>query len=146
MKRSNLGFTLVEALVATGIIVIGGMALVEGLSSIRNISTNTQLLSSTEKQINEIAENIRGSLSNYQINFNYTDSDRESILNAENLPMAWDVGVITTPEKCGTCQGRFGYIIQPLDLFRGLYNVTIRMTHKSWSEPFRDYQFVVTVK
>ncbi|MBX2993918.1 MAG: type II secretion system protein [Bdellovibrionaceae bacterium] len=154
MKNSNLksqsGFSIVETIVAAaiGIIVISG--LITGAYYIRKMSSTVQIRSTEEKQIAQVIENIRSSIETYQITYNDDDATpedtREAALKIENLPMAWSADVITTAQECKNCPGRFGFVIQPFERMRGLYLVTLRLTHIEWSEGSKDYQFVVSVR
>ncbi|WP_374033230.1 hypothetical protein ACES2I_10430 [Bdellovibrio bacteriovorus] len=146
--RNQKGQTIVEAIVGFGLITMVGLTFVGGMVSLRNTTKNTLLLSSTDKQVNDIAENIKSGVENYQINY---DSDRSvsELLNPDTLPMAWDNGKVALRKDCSTCAGTYGYVIQPYPEFRGLYKVTLRVTHKSWiekGEAFKDYHFVVSAK
>lgn len=146
--QNNKGQTIVEALVGLGLIAIVGFSLTGGMVALRNSSKSAVVLSSTERQVNDIAENIKAGVENYQINFNY-NSTPDTLLDPDHLPMAWDSGIVAAAADCPNCAGKFGYVIQPLEQFRGLYQVTLRMTHKSWianNEPYRDYTFVVSAK
>nr|BFD67100.1 hypothetical protein HAGR004_21220 [Bdellovibrio sp. HAGR004] len=148
MIQNNQGQTLVEALVGFGLIVIVGFAFTGGMVSLRNTTRSTVELSSTDKQINDIAENIKSGVENYQVNFDYKEG-ASSALAPDTLPMAWDNGISVPKEECETCAGRYGFTIQPYENYRGLYKVTLRMTHTSWkekNEAFRDYIFVVSAK
>ncbi len=146
--RNQRGQTIVEALVGFGLIAIVGFAFVGGMVSLRNTTRSTVVLSSSEKQISDIAENIKAGVENYQVNFNY-DKSASSLLKPDDLPMAWDNGIVALRSECPECAGTYGYTIQPYEEYRGLYKVTLRMTHKSWiekGEPFRDYIFVMSAK
>lgn len=146
--QNNKGQTIVEALVGFGLITIVGFAFTGGLVSLRNTTRNTVEVSATDKQVNDIAENIKSGVENYQVNFNY-DESVSSALAPESLPMAWDNGISVPKDQCEGCAGRYGYTIQPYEAYRGLYKVTLRMTHTSWkekNESFRDYVFVVSAK
>lgn len=146
--RNNQGQTIVEALVGLGLVTIVGFAFIGGIVSLRNTTKASVNVSATERQVNDIAENIKAGVENYQVNFNY-EQGIEAALNPATLPMAWDSGVVADFKDCENCAGRFGYVIQPLEQFRGLYQVTLRMTHKTWAskgERFRDYTFVVSAK
>jgi len=146
--RNQQGQTIVEALVGFGLIAIVGFAFVGGMVSLRNTTRSTVVLSSSEKQISDIAENIKAGVENYQVNFNY-DKSASSLLKPDDLPMAWDNGIVALRSECPECAGTYGYTIQPYEEYRGLYKVTLRMTHKSWiekGEPFRDYIFVMSAK
>jgi len=146
MMRSSKGFTLIETAVALGVAAIGSFLILKGMDSMRDLTEETLLLSSNERQIHAIADNLRTGIEQHQINFDYSDASTNRELKLEDLPMAWDVGQSAPKEECKNCRGRYGYTIQVLERYRGLYQVTLRVTHKEWREPFRDYKFVVTVK
>jgi hypothetical protein len=145
MHLNNKGQSILESLVGLGLIVVVGFALVSGILALRKTSKGTVNLSATERQINDIAENIKAGVENYQVNYNYKD-DIDVLLNPKDLPMRWDIGVAVPKKQCPDCYGSFGYVIVPYEKFRGLYKVTLRMTHKNWTEPYRDYVFVVSAK
>ncbi|KHD89636.1 MAG: hypothetical protein OM95_02625 [Bdellovibrio sp. ArHS] len=142
---NNKGQTLVEALVGFALLTIVGTAFVGGMAQLRKTTAQTVQLSSSDKQINDIAENIKAGVENYQVNFNYEEGT-SGVLALDKLPMAWDSGRVARREDCKECAGTYGYTIQPYEEFRGLYKVTLRMTHKSWTDPYRDYVFVVSAK
>lgn len=142
------GFMMMEILLALGLISLVSFSFIGGMVSLKGTSRESLILSASERQVDDIAENIKAGIENYQVNFNYKDG-RATALTLEELPMAWDIGVLTTREDCPACAGSYGYIIQPLEKFRGLYQVTLRMTHASWEakgEKYRDYIFVVSAK
>ncbi|WP_413287574.1 type IV pilus modification PilV family protein [Bdellovibrio sp. HCB337] len=142
------GYSLLEVLLAMGLLSIVSFSFVGGLISLKGNTRDSLILSSSERQVDDVAENIKAGIENYQVNFNYKDGRGEA-LSLDNLPMAWDIGVLTTRIECPDCAGTYGYIIQPMEQFRGLYLVTLRMTHKSWTargEQYRDYNFVVSAK
>ncbi|WP_413587404.1 type IV pilus modification PilV family protein [Bdellovibrio sp. HCB274] len=151
MKKTNIqnnhGQTIIEALVALGLISVIGLTFAGGMSNLYKTSQASLMAGSTDRQVNDIAENIKAGVQDYQVNFNYDQTKIDDFLPPDNLPMLWDVGRVAERGNCDTCQGSYGYIIQPYELYRGLYLVTLRMTHKSWkSEKFRDYTFVVSAK
>ena len=155
MRKPNFssGFSLIENLLAIAVVSVVSVGLMGGMIALQKMSTQTHLLTSREKQINDIADNIRVSLETYQINYanqiSVTDGsnpDVKDLLDLAKLPLAWDNGVSMTAEECTTCAGRYGFVVQPYQSFPGLYLVTMRMTHKTWTEPYRDYVFVVSVK
>lgn len=152
MKPSSLnsqrGYTFIEILLSMGLLSIVTFSFMGGIVSLKGNTRESMVLSSSERQVDDIAENIKASVENYQVNFDYKNGKSNS-LNLESLPMAWDVGVLSTKVECPDCAGTYGYVIQPMEQFRGLYQVTLRMTHKSWAakgEKYRDYVFVVSAK
>ncbi len=145
---NNQGQTIVESLVALGLISMIGLIFFGGLVQLRKTTTDSLRDSATDRQIADIAENIKAGVQKYQVNFNLDKASVEYFMKPEELPMAWDVGVVAEKSQCEKCQGRYGYMIQPYDKYRGLYLVTLRLTHTSWlpSEPYRDYNFLVSAK
>lgn len=145
---NNRGFTIVESLIALGLVVLLGVIFSSALLSL-NKTTNENLTSSTsERQLASIAENIRVGVEHYQVNFESQGNESE-VLKLENLPMAWDSSRVLPRSECENCPGTFGFTVRPLDDFRGLFLVTLRMTHKSWKEKgeqYRDFNFVVSGK
>ncbi|MDG0816354.1 type II secretion system protein [Bdellovibrio svalbardensis] len=153
ISQNQKGQTIIESLVGLGLIAIVGFAFTGGMVALRNTTKSAVNLSATERQINDIAENIKSGVENYQVNYNYDQmgsmKNANEALQVESLPMAWDNDKVLPREQCPNCAGSYGYIIQPLEIYRGLYQVTLRMTHKDWiskGEPFRDYTFVVSTK
>lgn len=146
--RNQKGYSFIEILLSMGLLSIVSFSFIGGFISLKGTSRDSLVLSSSERQVDDIAENIKAGIENYQVNFNYKDGKGRA-LSLDNLPMAWDIGVLTTREECPDCAGTYGYLIQPMEQFRGLYQVTLRMTHKSWTargERYRDYVFVVSAK
>lgn len=149
LKANNRGQSVIEVLVGMGLLTIIGSAFISGMVSMRKLSKGTVVISATDKQVNDIAENIKAGVENYQINFKYQDGTSE-VLKLSNLPMAWDIGKVAPKSKdTETWGGTYGYTIQPYEAYRGLYKVTLRMTYKAWAdngEKYRDYTFVVSAK
>lgn len=143
--RNAKGFSLVEAMVAIGLVSLVGFSLAVGIHQFRTLVAKSQVSQVVDRQINDIVENIRPNINLYQIDYSISETERLDALAIEKLPMAWDVGVMATAKSCPSCPGRYGYIIQPFSGLPGLYMLTVRMTHRSW-EAFRDYTFVVTAK
>lgn len=144
------GFSIVEGIAALALITVVGFSFISGVLSLKKISADTGTKNSLYKQINDVIENIRPNVRMYQINFISTDDEREKALDIKKLPMAWGNGFVSTAKQCENCPGRFGFVIQAYPGMKGLYLVTLRMTHKDWAEEqkegdygFMDYQFVV---
>lgn len=144
--RSQRGFSIIETLVAVAVSLIVMSGLLVGAFYIRKMSSSVQVRSTEEKQIAQVIENIRSSVENYQVTYDASETAREAALQIKNLPMAWSSDVITTVAACKDCPGRFGFVIQPFEGMRGLYIVTLRLTHREWTEGAKDYQFVVSVR
>ena len=149
--RSQAGVTLLEIMLALGLLAVGSYLTIEGIGQMTSITKETKNLSSTERQINVIVDNIRTGLGVYQITFDPSTSVKEQMLNISTLPMAWNVGAVVPVKECEpkkNCPaGRYGFVVQPKTASsKGLYQVTLRMTHPDWNEKYRDYEFLVTVQ
>lgn len=141
--RTQQGFAIVENLLAVAIVAIGSYFILTSASVFKQMSTTVETESAEDKQVLQIIENIRSSPESYQIAF--IDSEqRDLVLGVDKLPMAWSNQVVATAETCPECPGRFGFMMQPFSGMRGLYIVTLRMTHKSWIESYKDFEFVVS--
>ena len=140
------GFSLTEIMISLGILGIVVSVFSFAFYNYTRTSKLSQLKGSSDKQVNDLVEMIRGSIENYQITFDSKLATKEDLLDVKELPMAWDLNYYGRAVDCPTCQGRFGYLIQPNTDFPGLYVVTIRVTHADWPEKFRDFQFVTSAK
>lgn len=145
-RRGQSGMAIIQSIMALAILLIASFIFVGALQSMRSQVKGTLVTNSSEREVNEIIENLRSGIENYQVDFSASDSDLDQVLRPETLPMAWDIGIQTEAENCRQCQGRYGYVIQPFEGYRGLYLVTVRLTNKEWREPFKDYQFTVTTR
>lgn len=152
IMKCQSGFTLLEIMFALAILVLGVYMTVEGVNQMSELSRETKNLSTTERQITMIVDNVRTSLSQYQINYEYSAEAKLAALQLDTLPMEWDPGIerAVTADCLGPAKkclgGRYGFVVQPVEQYRGLYMITLRMTHRDWKEPFREFEFLVTVQ
>lgn len=150
------GYSLVEALLMSGLLIVIFLAFGQGVGALLDISRTTVLGVSAERSVVEVAESIKAGVENYQLNFAMikggANPEREEVLDIDKLSMAWDLNKtcsLKSPDCPDSLPGRYGYLIQPFDEFRGLYKVTVRMTHEKWKvsgEKFKDFVFVVSAK
>ena len=143
--RNSRGFSLIEALIALGMVSFIACALGLGLFEYKKIIKKSQSNHVIEKQIKEIVENIRPNINLYQINYDSSKDALDRALDVNKLPMAWGPGKSVMAKDCASCPGRFGFTVQPFPNWPGLYILTLRMTHTDWSS-YRDYTFLVTTK
>jgi hypothetical protein len=71
----------------------------------------------------------------FKVNFNPDEKAACDALQAD-LPLAWDNNSIYDLADCPECKGRLGYVIQPYPIqsIRGVYLVTIRVSHPKLTE------------
>jgi len=149
--NNQKGFTLLEVMVS--------MALIGALSyflvgSSGKIMQDTQVIRhdlALDKVVQRISDNVRENIDLYQITYNqneFLNKTTKDELDAI-LPLAWDSNVYTTKEGCPSCPGRAGFIITPIDGYRGLYRVIIRITHTeliTGGDGYKDFVFLVKSK
>jgi type II secretory pathway pseudopilin PulG len=152
MRNSSSGFSLLETMIATGLLAAFIATSSVIYISIQKHTSDAARNSVANAEINNILDNIRTGVQNYQLNFDSTATPTTTLQTA-NLPMAWDVGVITTAAACPHCKGRYGFYIQPILsgsgslTYPGLDMVYVRISNSDWPDPsYQDYQFVVSVK
>ncbi len=145
------GVSLIEMMTAIGILAVGVVMVMRGVDSMQDMTKQTRNMSSTDRQVAMIVENIRTSLGQYQVHFNYSADSKSEALDVDNLPMEWSAGVERPiSNDCRVKKiclpGRYGFIIQPIENYRGLYEVTLRMTHTDWKDKYREFRFLATVQ
>lgn len=151
---NNKGLALLEVLLGFAMIALVGSFFVSGIVGLRKVAKDSGTKNSIYKQINDVIESVRPNVKMYQVNYFNSDEERERALAVTKLPMAWGNGVIADAKDCSACPGRYGFVIQAYPNMKGLYLVTLRMTHKDWETieekgsgqkktNFVDYQFVV---
>ncbi|AHI06467.1 hypothetical protein BDW_09835 [Bdellovibrio bacteriovorus W] len=152
--KNNRGLTILESLLGLAMLTLVGSFFISGTMTMRKVARDSGTKDALYKQINDVIENIRPNVRMYQINYSPTDEERAAALALDKLPMAWGNGSIETKETCPGCPGRYGFVIQAYPDLKGLYLVTVRLSHKDWSQQsgavssetqfgYVDYQFVV---
>lgn len=130
LKQQN-GNSIIEILAASAIVIF---ALTASTSYILQLKTRTQRLLSSRSQSIQIEKAVQLILSDpklLKVNFDSSEAATCEALNNSDLPLAWDNNNTYTLADCPGCKGRLGYVIQPFPLqsIRGVYLVTIRLTH-----------------
>ncbi len=162
MKFKNLlsakGVTLMEAIVASAVLVTMALALsslfLQEQKGLKQLSGTSSKESIIQNFIFDMIESIAHQQINYRDSQEVNEEGKKFTdirLDPKNLQFVWDEGRIARPQDCPACKGRLGFIIQPLTGFRGLYLVTLRVTHPTLISNkdglgFADYQMVVRDK
>lgn len=151
--KNNRGLTILESLLGLAMLTLVGSFFISGTMTMRKVARDSGTKDALYKQINDVIENIRPNVRMYQINYSPTDEERAEALALDKLPMAWGNGSIEAKETCPGCPGRYGFVIQAYPGLKGLYLVTVRLSHQDWAQQkgvksedqfgYVDYQFVV---
>lgn len=145
--KNQKGFTLVEVLIAGGILAAVVYWFAGGTTFLSKRNKQLEELMIMERHVNALYENIQSNIDVYQVTYDpreFNDNADPSKLK-DYLPMAWDMKILTDVKNCKECPGRMGYVIVPLDGYRGLYKLTIRATHPK-VPVFKDYSFLINGK
>lgn len=145
--NNQKGFSLLEVMVAAGVMGVILYLFTDGTSFLSQRNKQLEELLIMERHVNALYENIQSNIDVYQITYNPREFNQNSDPSKieKYLPMAWDMKVLTDVKNCPTCPGRMGFIIVPLDGYRGLYKLTIRATHPK-VPAFKDYIFLINGK
>ena len=136
MYTNKKGMSLVEIMIAVALLGIFTTVSYRGVSLWKkDLSTLKRTVTSED-----IIANIRKSLATKGaiLQVDYTETSAVKLLSdANNLTMAWSTsGDVLSVAKCGEkCPaGRYGFVVKPVAGARGLYHMTIKVTHAKWKE------------
>jgi prepilin-type N-terminal cleavage/methylation domain-containing protein len=147
MKRKNSGFTLVEILV--GVSILGGaiLAFVGSSNFLSKKNKDTQESIVISNYVNGLYNSIQSNLDLYQVTYDskefYGTTSPKDL--QDKLPIAWNSTMMVDKADCPLCPGRLGYIIEPVNGYRGLFKLTIRVTHPK-IVGFKDYTMILIGK
>ena len=133
MKSMSKGFSLTELLVSVAIFSI----LLTGVVQISDWIVNQIQVNRVKSKKNmvylDIIQRVLKNPSQYAINYN-TDIDPQVYLqNESELPIAWSANhFIMKRERCPGCKGRMGLLVQPMDDYRGGYQVSVLIKHEKY--------------
>lgn len=147
MINSNRGFTIIESLVGMSLLGILLAISITSVQQVRKISETVTTSESSDKQILQIIENVRSNMNSFKATYDYYDEAiADGLLEDNKLAMAWDGNIDTTKDQCPTCRGRYGYVLQPYEKYRGLFILTLKINHQTWPGGPKTYKFLVTAK
>ena len=146
MKIKN-GFSFIEVMAASGVLAVVVYVFASGSTFLSSKNKNIEELLTLERHVNSLYENIQSNVDMYQITYDEREfkENADPVKLAKYLPMAWDMKIITSVESCKECPGRMGFVIVPLNGYRGLYKLTVRATHPK-IPAFKDYIFLINGK
>lgn len=139
---NNKGFGILETIIGVGIIVVFASIYSGGLIQFKKQAERAININVADKEVLAVIENVRQDLGSQKLNFMTGASGIAKELDPTKLPYAWSKFGVVKAADCTTCAGRYGYTIQPVTGFSGLYIVTIRMTHSDWPA-YKDFKFVI---
>jgi prepilin-type N-terminal cleavage/methylation domain-containing protein len=147
MKREN-GFSLIEALITSSILSIVALGIGAASTNFRHQTKAIQQSAFFDSTSTGLLQSVRESVSSLQVNFNSsaaaTDAGGIFGEKAERLPIAFSENTVALPEFCKDCPGRLGFVVRPLQGYRGLYRFESRMMRvDAGREETHDANFIV---
>lgn len=141
------GFTILEVLITLGLLGIVFVGVQSAVNQYLDQSQQAKSSTSNDQIVESVLKRVIADVNQFQVDFGVVNTTpvNGKCTNSEPLPVAWDVEVYTAEKNCPRCPGRLGYWVQPLENYRGLYKVTVRVTHtKIYPEGHcQDYTFIV---
>ena len=147
MILNKKGFSIIESLIALSLLSIVMLISYSSIDQVKKLANNVTSSENSEKQALQIIENVRSNMNTFKATYEYySDESAEKLLEDSKLSMAWDKNIHTTTEKCPDCKGRYGYVLQPYEKYRGLFVLTLKVTHQSWGANSKKFRFLVSAK
>jgi hypothetical protein len=149
--KNQKGFGVVEVLVSFALLGGGVYTIMQGLDYIEKKKTVTDKNVSLENMLASIMESVRSNIIMEKVDFQAYEtwlSNTNYTSIKDSLKMCWVKDGLISIDKYPDCPGRLGYVIAPMKTgnleFRGLYFVTVRMTHDElFPNTWKQYQFIV---
>lgn len=149
--KNQRGFGMIEVLISFAILGAGMYTIMEGLDYIENKKNASNKDVALESMLSSVVESIRSNIIMEKVDFQASqtwlnNSTHQAI--KDSLKMCWNADGLIPIENYPNCPGRMGYVVSPMKTgnleFRGLYQVTIRLTHdEQFPGRSREYQFIV---
>ena len=144
------GYSLIEIMAGLALVGTGAFIIMNGLDYLNDRKSVINKNASQEAIISGLMESIRTNISmekiDYQPSAFLEANEIEDVKKTLNL--CWLNNGVIPLEDFPQCDGRLGYIVYPLKIgnleYRGMYKVTIRVTHeKLMKGQFKQYDFIV---
>ncbi|MGI4993347.1 hypothetical protein ACRXCV_11990 [Halobacteriovorax sp. GFR7] len=146
MKLDNRGLSLAEIVVTAGLLGVLIYAFVGGQNVFRKANKKSRSQVVQYNIVHSLYRKISSNSALFQMNLNSDDFlSMTSVQDLnEKLPLAWNDKLVTSVDECPSCPGRLGYVLIPHPSYRGLLKLVIRVTHRSYIEGFKDYEFIIS--
>lgn len=148
---SQKGFGIIEALVGFAILGAATYAIMNGLDYLEKTKTKTDKSVGLENMLSSAVESARSNITMEKVDFQaqtafLANTSYQAV--KDSLKMCWVKDGLIPVENYPNCPGKFGYVVTPFKVgnleYRGIYQVTIRVTHDElFPNRFKEYFFIV---
>ena len=147
---SQKGMGMVEVLMGFALAGVGAFIVLNAVDFLGDKKAVIDKNASMENIITGVMETVRSNIAMEKIDFAPEGFLNNTTYEAveKSLKLCWvNDGIIPLEEYPG-CPGKIGYVVAPMKAgtmeFRGLYKVTVRVTHKELlPNQFKQYEFIV---
>lgn len=142
------GVSLAELMVASGVLATVVYIFMGSSSFLNEVGKESMTKINVERVAHDLYESMQQNIAQYQVSYEsdsfFTVVTKNELLKI--LPLAWNERVLTDVENCQSCKGRMGYVVTPLVGYKGLYKLTVRVTHKDDKviKNFEDYTYLIS--
>ncbi len=148
--KNQHGMSLIEIMIGFGLLAVGSFIIINGVDYIEKKKVVVEDETYVENMILNLVESIRSNIHMEKIDFAPDKFLKNTAVTDihNSLKLCWGKEGVIPLDKFPSCPGRIGYVITPLKIGpvekRGLYRVTIRLTHSvKYPQTHKEYQFVV---
>jgi len=149
LLKNEIGFSIMEAVVGLAIVGLGASGILTGIDTLNSSKIKVDESIGLEVILASVVDEVRSNIMREKVDFRAKEEflDLSSLPDVKNsLKMGWNKGGINP--DCTSCKGRIGYVVTPYRvgtlLYRGLYEVNIRVTHDEiFPNRFKQYRFIV---
>ena len=134
---NSTGMGLIEAMMAAGMLAIITAGVYKGVDMWTQILSTEKSTSISDGIKTEIIQSFASQAQFMQID--YSTRSASQILSGR-LPMAWNkfgkkvpVSICEINKECP--RGRYGVVVKAVTGHKGIYKMTIKITHDDWSDP-----------
>lgn len=146
MVKNPSGFTFVEVLVASLILIIG----LWGTMSVVSFANRTEMLKTRSSQKDAIVYSLMQDLRKRSelLQKTYTgDLPNALLADPATFPLAWDSNQnVQALDDCPTCRGRVAYVVQPVTGYSDFFLATIRICADATITSCENYEMFMVTK
>lgn len=147
MNKSHVaGFTVVEALMASGLLGLLVFAALSMVSLTTSELVKSEWISEEDRVVAGLVEEIRSEPNRFQKNFAPSVVSNADLIANLQLPIAWSPKYRGPPAGCPECTGRMGYVMRTVNGFPGIFMVTVFIENPEMFQGIKEYPFLVTAR
>ncbi|MGB0452770.1 MAG: type IV pilus modification PilV family protein [Bacteriovoracaceae bacterium] len=128
-KLNQAGFTITEVIIASAILAGTSLFIMKGMGIVSQNITRAKTYEVGMTVSSSLLSTMVSNAKNYQVNFS-SKTEGDILGNVQEMPFVWNQqGVVTTPDKCSDCPGRYGVFIKTEAGYNTLNELVIKIYH-----------------